>query len=143
MLPIFSRIETMKYTLEKDLMPIIDGKVDVPNFKEVEIGRFVNNIASGGHSMLAKWGWAYDDGRHRNWAQYFLTPSAMGDANHGSFDGGGYVMIWSNRKEGAIVGRFMICDHIKVDGAGANHERGWHPGRCSKCGLDMTVDSSD
>lgn len=39
--------------------------------------------------------------------------------------------------------KFKLCDHAKVTGAGANPQRGWHPGRCSKCGLDMTVDSGD
>lgn len=130
------------YSLVTDLMPVINGDVHLPNFEPQDLPRLVNNIASGGHSMLAKWGWANLDG-HKQWAQFFLTPAAMGNANSGSFDGGGYVMIWSGRKEGPIVGHFAICKHEMKEGAGANHQRGWHPGSCAKCGLDMTIDSGD
>lgn len=131
------------YSLETDLMPIVDGDLPLPNFEPEELPRLANNIASGGHSLLAKWGWAKLGGDRKQWAQFFLWPAAMGNANNGSFDGGGYVIVWSGRKEGPIVGTFAICRHHKKDGAGANHQRGWHPGACEKCGLDMTVDSGD
>lgn len=39
--------------------------------------------------------------------------------------------------------RVAICEHEKVEGAGANHMRGWHPGRCRLCDMDMSVDSGD
>jgi hypothetical protein len=130
------------YSLESDLLPIIEGTTALPNFLSEDLARTANNIASGGHSMLAKWGWALIDGR-KQWAQFFLTPAAMGNANSGSLDGGGYVMVWSSRKEGPITGTFAICRHDKQAAPGANPSRGWHPGRCVKCGLDMTIDSSD
>lgn len=128
------------YSLENDLTPILEGEVDLPNFKAEPIDRVVNNVAAVGHGLLARWGWARHEGR-KQWAMFFLSPSAMGNANHGSFDGGGYVMIYSGRAP--ITGRFAICEHEKKDAAGADHRRGWHPGQCTKCGLDMTVDSSD
>lgn len=131
-----------QYSLKDDLEPIITGDVTLPNFEvEEDLARTINNIASGGHSMLAKWGWAKLPGGRKQWTQFFLTPSAMGNANYGAFDGGGYALIWDYNKP--VVGTFAICRHKKVAGAGANPSRGWHPGRCEKCGLDMTVDSGD
>jgi hypothetical protein len=135
-----------KYTLEEDLKPIITGEVSLPNFKQQDLAWMMGNVAACGHSMLAKWGWAKGhDPRdlRKQWAMFFLMPTAMGDANGGSFDGTGYVVVYSSRREGPIAGTFAICEHQKVDGPGANHSRGWHPGKCIKCGLDMTVDSSD
>lgn len=128
------------YSLDDDLMPIVYGELALPNFEPGELARIANNIASGGHSMLARWGWARVDGR-KQWAQFFLLPAAMGNANSGSFDGSGYVIIWAHNAP--IVGTFAICRHQKKEGAGANHRRGWHPGSCEKCGLDMSVDSGD
>lgn len=134
----------MKYTLESDLMPILKGDVPLPNFKAEDLARTVNNIAAVGHSLLAKWGWVMHPTENRKqWAQFFLSPASMGNANSGSFDGSGYIMIFSSRKEGPIVGRFAICEHQKKLAADANPGRGWLPGACVKCGLDMTVDSSD
>jgi hypothetical protein len=125
-----------KFTLEEDLEPIISGKVEVPNIEDIDPIRFLNNLASGGHSLVPKWGRALINGR-KNWAQFFMTPAGMG----GRLDGGGYVVVWGNTAP--VVARFAICKHEKVDGPGANHSRGWHPGSCKHCGLDMTVDSGD
>jgi hypothetical protein len=125
-----------EFTLEDDLAPIVAGKVEVPNIEDIDPIRFLSNLASGGHSLLPKWGWALINGR-KNWAQFFMTPAGMG----GRLDGGGYVVAWGN--QAPTVARFAICKHEKVDGPGANHSRGWHPGSCKHCGLDMTVDSGD
>lgn len=135
----------MKYELERDLNPIVEGKLPLPNFERKELADVMNNVAACGHSMLAKWGWAKGVEDNRNqWAMFFLMPSSMGDANRGMFDGSGYVVVYNSRyKQGPIAGAFAICKHEKQDAPGANHERGWHPGKCKKCGLDMTVDSSD
>lgn len=39
--------------------------------------------------------------------------------------------------------RVAVCKHEKVPGSGANPQRGWHPGSCRLCGMDLTVDSGD
>jgi hypothetical protein len=136
-----------RYSLEADINPILEGKVPLPNFERQDVTQVMNNVAACGHSMLAKWGWATGhDSRdlHKQWAMFFLTPTAMGNANSGAFDGTGYVVVYNSRyKEGPIAGHFSICKHEKVDAPGANHSRGWHPGHCKKCGIDMTVDSGD
>lgn len=124
---------------ELDYVPIIAGDVEVPNFEPVTADYFANLLASGGHSLVPKWGWAKQERGHKTWAFYFLANhSNMGAAP----DGSGYVTIFGMNNV-PKVGRFAICKHEKQNGAGANHSRGWHPGRCSKCGLDMTIDSSD
>jgi hypothetical protein len=119
---------------------IMAGKLPLPNFEEISLERGVANIAVGGGLVDAMgvrnakvpgssstWG---------HWSRYFL-----GTTQGGALDGTGYV-IWWDRGNGH-VGKFAICRHEKVTGSGADPRRGWHPGRCSKCGLDMTVDSGD
>lgn len=126
----------MKYSLETDLQPIMDGKVALPNAKVIErdIGAAILHY-SGMHCGVAllpagtKWN-----------VRYFLD-YGQGGGLHGSG-----IVAWTEWKDGAYraVGMsFAICDHTSVEGAGANHSRGWHPASCSKCGLDMSVDSGD
>lgn len=126
------------YTVD-DYAPIIAGDVPIPNFEEVTPEYFCNALASGGHSMIPKWGHAKQDGsNYKPWAHYFLTNySNMG----GDPDGSGYVTVYNSGKP--KVGRFAICKHEKQLAGGANPSRGWNPGACVKCGLDMTIDSGD
>ena len=136
------------YDLEADFKPILDGKKLIPNFEELPLAQGIANIAAGG-GMYALPGINNakipgNDSSWGHWARYFLNTG-----QGGGYDGTGYV-IWYDRggKETnyqAIgrVARFAICKHEKVEGPGANHSRGWHPGYCGKCGLDMSVDSGD
>lgn len=128
------------YSLKQDLNPIIQGKVELPNFKEkpvedaaADIFRFGSSIR--GNARLPGSGDAWAP-----WAQYFL------DTGQGGQLYGSGLVVFSSFSEGrskARAGTFAICEHVKVDDPGANHMRGWHPGHCKKCGLDMTVDSGD
>ena len=130
--------KTQGYTLESDFEPIIKGKVQLPNFEELELEKGVSIIAAGAglHTvpgvnnakipgMNSNWG---------TWARYFL-----GVTQRGQFDGTGYVMFYDQGK--GRIGKFAICAHKFVLGSGANPQRGWNPGRCGTCGLDMSVDS--
>lgn len=124
-----------RYTIEGDLMPIIEGKVALPNWQEKPIAAVVNDIAARGHMMTPKWGYSRRaPDAAPSWTQFFLFD-----------DGTGYALIYGGGypTPGPIVGRFAICEHEKKDAPDANHQRGWHPGHCKKCGLDMTVDSGD
>jgi hypothetical protein len=39
---------------------------------------------------------------------------------------------------------FALCKHEKTEeGHNPNHGRGWHPGHCKHCNMDMSVDSGD
>lgn len=123
------------YSLLDDLQPIIDGKVALPNFKSLDLERAVGNIAACYGPGLR--GSALLPGNpHREWAQFFLDRG-----QGGGLQGSGIVLYWSPSKGKAAT--FAICEHVKADAPGANHSRGWHPGHCTKCGLDMSVDSGD
>ncbi len=130
-------VQTRKrYTYEDDLQPIVEGKVPLPNIEDTDPIRFLNNVAATGHSMLPKWGYSSIDG-HKQWTQFFISPGAMGVG----LDGSGYAVRWGSTAPRVM--RFAICKHEKVEGHGANHSRGWHPGHCGKCGLDLSIDSGD
>lgn len=122
-----------------DFAPYFKGNATLPNFKELELPVGLGMIAAGGGLRVRqeidniklpgstrKWG---------GWARYFL-----GTGQGGSLDGTGLV-IWYDKGVGRI-GRFALCNHVKHTHSDANPTRGWHPGHCVKCGLDLTVDSS-
>lgn len=126
-----------KYSLEADLMPIIEGKIVLPNCKPLDrdVGAAIlhYNKMHGGHALRP-------DGKKQWHAKFFL------DYGQGGQLYGSGLVAWTEWKDGAYraVGMtFAICEHTKADAPGANHSRGWHPGSCTKCGLDMTVDSGD
>lgn len=126
----------MEYNFERDLQPIVTGDVELPNFERIDPDLVIQNIAACGHRMQPVWGHAKIDG-HKKWAQYFLFGAGMSSPPH-TYGGDGYVLVYPNH-----VGQFACCKHEFELGAGANPRRGWHPGRCKKCGLDMSVDSGD
>lgn len=149
------------YDLTEDLTPIMTGLKPLPNFEPYTgdpLG-FLNNLTLGGQWTPSDAGYAevFHEGQTvKGWAKFFLHTT-----QGGQFDGTGDVIIYQSPKwdkdaepapgsiikgrmvGGALIGRFAICKHKKQDGAGANHQRGWHPGHCSICGMDMTVDSGD
>jgi hypothetical protein len=133
-------MEWKAYTIERDYAPILKGEIDLPNTKVEDPMRFLNNMAAVGHGWTPHHGLARINGR-KVWTQFFLTPAGMG----GRFDGGGYAVSYGSSypdPKPSVVS-FAICRHEKQDALGANHSRGWHPGSCKHCGLDMTVDSGD
>jgi hypothetical protein len=124
------------YSLETDLMPIIEGKVALPNAKPIDrdVGASILHYREMhcGNALLPA---------GKKWNARFFLDYGQGGGLHGSG-----LVAWTEWKDGAYraVGMtFAICDHKAVEGAGANHSRGWHPASCSKCGLDMSVDSGD
>lgn len=124
------------YSMDEHLRPIIDGKVVLPNFKEVPVRQAVSVVARclvgsvPGRPLLP-------GNPTPMWAQFFLERGQSG-----ALTGRGHVLVYGSANPG-VGGTFAICEHEKVDDPGANHNRGWHPGHCKKCGLDMTVDSGD
>ena len=68
-------------------------------------------------------------------ARYFLDHT-----QNMLLNGEGYV-LWHGDGRGH-VGRFEICQHKKESTRDARPDRGWFPGFCAHCGLDMTIDSS-
>ncbi len=124
------------YSLETDILPIIKGEIPVPNpeFIEKDVGAAIL------HYREMRSGIAVLPGRKVWNVRYFL------DYGQGGGLQGSGLIAWTDWKVDAYraVGvTFAICRHTPVTGAGANPSRGWHPASCSKCGLDLSVDSGD
>jgi hypothetical protein len=61
----------------------------------------------------------------------------------GAWDGTG-ILLTTNEHPGNRVFKFALCVHEKTEeGHHPNHSRGWHPGHCKHCNMDMSVDSGD
>jgi hypothetical protein len=125
------------YVLETDLMPIIEGNVALPNAKPVtrDVGAALL------HYREMHCGTALLAAGKKEWNARFFLDYGQGGGLHGSG-----LVAWTAWKDGAYRATamtFAICDHKAVEGGGANHSRGWHPARCEKCGLDLSVDSGD
>jgi len=58
----------------------------------------------------------------------------------GGFMGSGLILVGGGGVPKAYT--FFMCEHT-WDQSGANHSRGWHPSRCTKCGFDASIDSGD
>lgn len=145
---------TKKYTRD-DYAPFIgksgqtnQGLHPLPNATDVDPLMFLQDLAARGHMMEPVWGYALlPDGSRQQWTQFFL----LGDANMGmQLGGGGYAVTYGPSRWDAdakrsiqmpIVRRFQICKHEIELAAGADPSRGWRPGACKHCGMDMTVDS--
>jgi hypothetical protein len=125
------------YTMDRDMLPIIQGNVALPNAKLIDrdVGASVLHYREMhcGNALLAS--------GKKQWNARFFLDYGQGGGLHGSG-----TVAWTEWKEGAYRATamtFAICDHKPIEGASANHSRGWHPARCEKCGLDMSVDSGD
>jgi hypothetical protein len=118
---------------------IIKGRLPIPHFEPMDPSQGIASIAAGSGLQVTQVAWGATlpgaEGRG-HFARFFLNTT-----QGGQFDGTGLVMLMTG--DGGKIGRFAICKHSKVMGADANPRRGWYPGRCEHCGLDMTVDSGD
>lgn len=120
---------------EKILKTIKEGKLDLPNPVPLDLGQACMkatlawaSIEQGRYKILGKY--------HTEWGLFFLRMT-----QGGLYTGEGMVLTYNSGKGGAF--EFAICKHDLVADHGADPRRGWHPAHCSKCGLDMSVDSGD
>ena len=130
-----------KFT-EADFNPFMDGKEWVPNFEPTTLDKVLPQIISG-----------YGDIHHRRRVRVGRSPYGPSaiyflDAGQGGgLTGEGVVLYsegWESGMEKFKAATFAICKHEKTEeGHMPNHQRGWHPGHCKHCGLDMSVDSGD
>ena len=124
---------------------IMEAKREVPNYEEVSLAGGVAVIGCGAglaeEPGVRRARLAGSKSRIGDSARYFLSTTQGGD-----YDGTGYVMIAAVEKGAMVghIGKFAICKH-EVVGRGTREQemRGWHPGHCKLCGLDMSVDSGD
>ncbi len=151
--PEFKEYRKYEITEDSELWRILSGIAPPPNFEPIPhwkaldlsiglYGRTVERVKAKGQTYenrcKAKINGHFGD------AIYYLNCG-----QGGGFTGEGVVVLsyyghgYTKSIDTVITGKFSICLHEKVEGAGANHMRGWHPGYCSKCGLDMSVDSGD
>lgn len=141
------------YDLETDMKPRIHKGV-WEHAEPCDLLMAVNNITMGG-TWVTYGGWFRKPDTPANgtnkWARYFLTTNQggglTGEALVFVYGSGGY---WDRSKPDEWFGtkpcafRVAICKHEKVgSGSREDEQRGWHPGKCRLCGLDMTVDSGD
>lgn len=123
---------------DEQVKDIIAGKMPLPNMAPIDcdVGAKILHYREMhcGSALMP-------DTRDKHWNARFFLDYGQG----GQFYGSGIVawITWKNGVYRAVGMKFAICDHKPVEGASANHSRGWHPARCSKCGLDMSVDSGD
>lgn len=104
---------------------------------------------------LKEIGWRRQRVEHYNWAT-MLPPDARGyqspypgyvNLYAGWVSGGGWdgtgIILTTNEHENRVF-RFALCKHEKTEeGHNPRPGRGWHPGHCKLCNMDMTVDSGD
>lgn len=150
--PAFPFLKGRRYLIE-DFVPFFDGRLPLPNFKAIEhwealrssvrhYGRTIEQYdKSNGHGGTYKVSTKAKAGEREGNAIYYLSCGQGGD-----YTGEGVVVIaagYQNNAESVVTGTFALCVHEKVEGHGANHSRGWHPGHCKLCGVDMSVDSGD
>lgn len=117
----------------------------LPNAVEVSAGEMLNHIAA--HRFVERHGNGLHPGAsYKSWAHFFLI-----DGRGGGLTGEGFAVIYNGQwnaetkaYDGGKAYRFAICKHETVGtGTPEQAQRGWHPGHCRLCGLDMTVDSGD
>ena len=121
---------------EKELQDYLDGKTPWPHVDLMPLSKAANYIASSYHEM---WRGRYRPDPKNNatvWAAYFPQRTQGGGLT------GSFVCLYYG-SDGGMAAEVTVCKHDKASGANANHQRGWHPGYCKLCGLDMTVDSGD
>jgi hypothetical protein len=76
--------------------------------------------------------------RHPTYVKLYLKSTPMG----GGWDGRG-VLISDDYPQPRVF-TFALCKHEKTEeGHNPRPGRGWHPGHCKLCNMDMTVDSGD
>ena len=77
--------------------------------------------------------------RYSTYCVAFLRSTPGG----GGWDGSGVLLSMHNTMKPRVF-KFALCQHEKTEeGHRPDHGRGWHPGHCRHCGMNMTVDSGD
>ena len=128
----------MKYETES-FEPFFSGAwsketVPPPNFEEISLADAMHAIVHNPILQIANCGF-----RRRGEFRYARVFLHKGQG--GQLLGSGTI-VWSEIT-GPKAARFALCKHEFVQDAGANSMRGWNPGHCGKCGVDLTVDSGD
>lgn len=121
----------------------LSGRAVLPNLKAMEVEDGLSTIASAASMICRQWiSTVRLPGFKSNWGTWART--FLGTTQGGVLDGTGVLIAYRRYMQpGPQIFRFALCEHRKQVGPGANPMRGWHPGHCIRCGLNMSVDSSD
>lgn len=129
---------------EAYLQKILKGEVMIPNWQPLEYGVAANALAAGGSlSTDSQIHYTRNPDKpewtHRDWTRCYISWT-----QGGQFDGSGYLIRYNSGKAGGVIGRFQICQHEVVNTSTPQQRmRGWNKQYCSKCNLNLSVDSSD
>ena len=139
--PTFPFVSNRHYSME-DFGPYFASKFALPKFEPVPLWQVASAaIHFYGHLVEGKYAATVEHPGIYQRALYMLSAG-----QGGGLTGEGYVLIscgYANDESRIVSGRFALCKHQKVEGHGADHDHGWHPGHCRLCGLNMNVDSGD
>lgn len=135
------------YVLKEDMAPYLhplkpwNQQQELPNLEEItdplEIVRWVA-LRLKPNTDYYNAGVKLPGRQYSTYCTLFLDSQPGG----GGWGGGGMVLTHDYPTPKAF--RFALCKHEKTEeGHNPNHGRGWHPGHCVKCNMDMTVDSGD
>lgn len=124
------------------LAQIMEGRMSPPNFAVDDPNAALLSIAFGdapdeGRLLLPRgMGQTPSTWTARYWLQYTQRGAPMGTG----------LVVYAAYAKGITTGRagrFAICEHEIVPTEGAEPHRGKHWSKCSKCGLNTSVDSGD
>lgn len=135
------------YKIEEDLKPYLHPlqpwgqQAVLPNLEEITDPTEALKHISWSHANIDYYNAAVmlPGKQYPTYCKLFTNPTPMGGTK--SWDGSGLIMTkdWPTPR----VFKFALCQHKKRASPDARPDRGWHPGICEKCGMDMTVDSGD
>lgn len=128
------------FDLKTELIPRIQGTLPWEHIEPADLAQMLSNISScAGWSAYPDIGYVTKPGESSgSWARFFLHLTQMD-----GYSGEVHALVYEN---GAMPSawRLRICDHeVKDSSTPEGRMRGWHPAKCLKCGLNLSVDSSD
>jgi len=128
------------FDLKTELVPRIQGALPWEHIEPADLARTLSNIAAcAGWSAYPDIGYVTKPGESRgSWARFFLGLTQMD-----GYSGEAHALVYESAAMPSAW-RLRICAHeVEDSSTAAGRMRGWHPARCLKCGINLSVDSSD
>jgi hypothetical protein len=129
------------FDLKTEITPRIQGALPWEHIEPADLNLMLSNIAAcAGWQVYAGIGYVQKPGESRQtWARFFLHTT-----QGAQYTGEAHALVYEGGQVGASAWKLSICKHeIQDSSTAAGRMRGWHPAKCLKCGLDLSVDSSD
>lgn len=133
------------FDFKTEIMPRAQGAIPWENVEPADLTWLCSNIAAcAGWAAYSGIAWVQKPGADRSaWARIFLSQT-----QGGGYTGEAHALVWeSGTGRGPSMPsawKLSICKHEVIDtSTPEGRRRGDHRAHCSKCGLDLSVDSSD